>query len=74
MDLPRHSLILPYGSPVQEAFRKVPRDAWNENMVPLADFLELEASDREGKFRSSGPLTETAAQPGTGSPTHRRIV
>lgn len=31
-------------------FRKVPRDAWNENMVPLADFLELEASDREGKF------------------------
>lgn len=31
-------------------FRKVPRDAWNENMVPLADFLELETSDREGKF------------------------
>lgn len=31
-------------------FRKVPRDAWNENMMPLADFLELEASDREGKF------------------------
>jgi pyruvate-ferredoxin/flavodoxin oxidoreductase len=31
-------------------FRKVPRDAWNENMVLLADFLEMEEEDREGKF------------------------
>jgi pyruvate-ferredoxin/flavodoxin oxidoreductase len=31
-------------------FRKVPRDAWNENMVQLADFLELEEAEREGKF------------------------
>ncbi|UOY07205.1 2-oxoacid:acceptor oxidoreductase family protein [Muricauda sp. SCSIO 64092] len=31
-------------------FRKVPRSAWNENMVLLADFLELEESEREGKF------------------------
>ena len=31
-------------------FRKVPRDAWNDNMVPLAEFLEFEDSDREGKF------------------------
>ena len=31
-------------------FRKVPRDAWNENMVPLADFLELSEEDREGKY------------------------
>ncbi len=31
-------------------FRKVPRDAWNENMVPLAEFLEMDASDREDKF------------------------
>ncbi len=31
-------------------FRKVPRTAWNENMVLLADFLELEESEREGKF------------------------
>ena len=31
-------------------FRKVPRSAWNENMVPLADFLELEEVEREGKF------------------------
>ncbi len=31
-------------------FRKAPRDTWNENMVPLAEFLELETSDREGKF------------------------
>ncbi|NND06835.1 MAG: pyruvate ferredoxin oxidoreductase [Saprospiraceae bacterium] len=31
-------------------FRKVPRDAWNENMVVLADFLEMDADEREGKF------------------------
>ncbi|MDX1406493.1 MAG: 2-oxoacid:acceptor oxidoreductase family protein [Saprospiraceae bacterium] len=31
-------------------FRKVPRDAWNDNMLPLVDFLELEAGDREGRF------------------------
>ena len=31
-------------------FRKVPRSAWNENMMPLAEFLELNDSDREGKF------------------------
>ncbi len=31
-------------------FRKVPRDAWNENMVTLAEFLELSEGEREGKF------------------------
>lgn len=31
-------------------FRKVPRDAWNDNMVPLAEFLEMDADAREGKF------------------------
>jgi pyruvate-ferredoxin/flavodoxin oxidoreductase len=31
-------------------FRKVPRDAWNENMVPLAEFLEMNEEEREGKF------------------------
>ncbi|MEO1260990.1 MAG: 2-oxoacid:acceptor oxidoreductase family protein [Bacteroidota bacterium] len=31
-------------------FRKVPRDAWNENMVPLADFLELPENRRKNKF------------------------
>ncbi|WP_199287173.1 2-oxoacid:acceptor oxidoreductase family protein [Robertkochia marina] len=31
-------------------FRKVPRDAWNDNMVLLAEFLDMEESDREGKF------------------------
>ena len=31
-------------------FRKVPRDAWNENMLPLVEFLELDAEEREGKF------------------------
>ncbi|MEZ4984405.1 MAG: thiamine pyrophosphate-dependent enzyme [Saprospiraceae bacterium] len=31
-------------------FRKVPRDAWNENMMPLAEFLEMDTHSREGKF------------------------
>lgn len=31
-------------------FRKAPPDTWNENMVPLAEFLEMDADAREGKF------------------------
>ncbi|MFP4509321.1 MAG: 2-oxoacid:acceptor oxidoreductase family protein [Spirochaetaceae bacterium] len=31
-------------------FRVAPRDTWNENMVPLVDFLELEADDREDQY------------------------
>jgi pyruvate-ferredoxin/flavodoxin oxidoreductase len=31
-------------------FRVAPRDTWNENMVPLADFIDLEEDDREGQF------------------------
>jgi pyruvate-ferredoxin/flavodoxin oxidoreductase len=31
-------------------FRKAPRDTWNENMVQLSEFLEMDADDREGKF------------------------
>ncbi len=31
-------------------FRKVPRDAWNDNMVPLVDFLELNEDERFGKY------------------------
>ncbi|MEM7550441.1 MAG: 2-oxoacid:acceptor oxidoreductase family protein [Bacteroidota bacterium] len=31
-------------------FRKAPRDTWNENMIPLADFLEMSEDDRIGKF------------------------
>ena len=31
-------------------FRKAPPDTWNDNMVPIADFLEMEADDREGKY------------------------
>ena len=31
-------------------FRKVPRSAWNDNMMPLAEFLEMDESNREGKF------------------------
>jgi pyruvate-ferredoxin/flavodoxin oxidoreductase len=31
-------------------FRKVPRDAWNDNMMPLVEFLELEEDSRDGKI------------------------
>jgi len=31
-------------------FRKVPQDAWNDNMVPLHQFLHLEAVECEGRY------------------------
>jgi pyruvate-ferredoxin/flavodoxin oxidoreductase len=31
-------------------FRMAPPDAWHEDMVPLAEFMELEQADREGKY------------------------
>ncbi|MDP2808541.1 MAG: 2-oxoacid:acceptor oxidoreductase family protein [Rhodocyclaceae bacterium] len=31
-------------------FRKAPAETWNENMVPLADFLQLDGDEREGRF------------------------
>lgn len=31
-------------------FRKAPRDTWNDNMVLLSDFLEMEEDERSGKF------------------------
>jgi pyruvate-ferredoxin/flavodoxin oxidoreductase len=31
-------------------FRKAPPETWNENMVPLAEFLDLDKDDRDGKF------------------------
>ncbi|MBK8670483.1 MAG: 2-oxoacid:acceptor oxidoreductase family protein [Saprospiraceae bacterium] len=31
-------------------FRKVPRDAWNDNMMVLPDFIELTEAEREGIF------------------------
>jgi len=31
-------------------FRKAPPETWNDSMVPLAEFLDLDADDREGKF------------------------
>jgi pyruvate-ferredoxin/flavodoxin oxidoreductase len=34
----------------RKQFRTVPRDAWNDNMIPLVEYLELDNSDREGKF------------------------
>jgi pyruvate-ferredoxin/flavodoxin oxidoreductase len=30
-------------------FRKVPRDAWHEDMVLVSDYLELDEDDRDGK-------------------------
>lgn len=31
-------------------FRIAPPDTWNENMVPLAEFLEMSEDEREGRF------------------------
>lgn len=31
-------------------FRLAPPDTWNENMMPLGDFLELAEDEREGRF------------------------
>jgi pyruvate-ferredoxin/flavodoxin oxidoreductase len=31
-------------------FRLAPPDTWNENMVPIAEFLEMDDDDREGLF------------------------
>ncbi len=31
-------------------FRTAPPDTWHEDMVPLADYLELDAAAREGKY------------------------
>jgi hypothetical protein len=31
-------------------FRKAPPETWNESMVPVAEFLELDKDAREGKF------------------------
>jgi pyruvate-ferredoxin/flavodoxin oxidoreductase len=31
-------------------FRKAPPETWNDDMLPLADFLGMEADEREGKY------------------------
>jgi pyruvate-ferredoxin/flavodoxin oxidoreductase len=31
-------------------FRKIPRDAWHEDMMLVSDYLELDADEREGKI------------------------
>jgi pyruvate-ferredoxin/flavodoxin oxidoreductase len=31
-------------------FKKAPPETWNENMLPLAEFLDLDKDDREGRF------------------------
>ncbi|MCP5416681.1 MAG: 2-oxoacid:acceptor oxidoreductase family protein [Chromatiaceae bacterium] len=31
-------------------FRMAPRDTWNEHMVPIAEFLEMEEEEREGLY------------------------
>ena len=31
-------------------FRKAPPETWNDDMVPIAEFVKLDADEREGKF------------------------
>ena len=33
----------------RKQFRKIPRDSWNDDMVQVSDYLELDEDDREGK-------------------------
>ncbi len=30
-------------------FRKIPRDAWHEDMIPVSEYLDLDEDEREGK-------------------------
>jgi len=34
----------------RKQFKKAPADTWNENMLPIADFLKLSAEERKGKY------------------------
>jgi len=34
----------------RKQFKKAPRDTWNENMVPIAEFVELSEEERKDKF------------------------
>ncbi len=34
----------------RKQFRTVPADAWNENMIPLAEYLELDEDGRQDRF------------------------
>ncbi|MEM7433571.1 MAG: 2-oxoacid:acceptor oxidoreductase family protein [Myxococcota bacterium] len=54
----------------RKQFRVAPPDTWNENMVPLVDFLTMDEDEREGSFPyvwmvdNDGQLTRLlAAQP-----------
>jgi hypothetical protein len=56
-------------------FRKVPRDAWNDDMIELVDFLEMSEDDREGKFPYIWAVDRKATpEPGTGRQDHGRIL
>ena len=34
----------------RKQFKKAPADTWNENMIPIAEFIELPRDQRKGKF------------------------
>ncbi len=34
----------------RKQFRMAPRDTWNDDMVPIAEFLEMDAEEREGLY------------------------
>lgn len=34
----------------RKQFKKAPADTWNENMLPIAEFIELPAEERKGKY------------------------
>ncbi len=34
----------------RKQFKRVPQEAWNDDMVPVAEFVAMETDEREGKF------------------------
>ena len=43
----------------RKQFRTAPQDTWNESMVPLHEFIEMDHAGREGKFPYIGRGQET---------------
>ena len=42
-------------------FRVAPPDTWNENMVPIAEFLDLEEDDAKGSSPTCGASTANSS-------------
>ena len=56
-------------------FRVAPPDTWNDDMVPLSEFLDLDDDDREGKFPYIWSVDrKQPAQPPPGGQADGRVL